>query len=267
MPIYVPGTVVLAQTYVGIDDPDAAAYITNVEAADTAAGQSGGLETATKVAIHSFVKGCKADGIWPAIKSSCILAGARTLAGALIPLAGPAPTNVSNLFVADDYNRKTGLKGNGTTKYLNTNRTNESDPFTSKHLVVYQTETETRDATRGAIGVSSNCELITTATARFFRANDTEGGSTALLAFVAGTWGLNRSGTSNKTLFYGGSATETTTAQNSSPTGNMLVFTRSSSGDRSDGRIAFYSIGTSLSLSALNTRLVALINAFAAAIP
>jgi hypothetical protein len=257
----------LAKTYVGIDDPDAAAYITAVEAADTAAGQSGGLETATKVAIHSFVKGCKADGIWPAIKSSCILSGARTLAGALIPLAGPAPTNVSNLFVADDYNRKTGLKGNGTTKYLNTNRTNESDPATSKHLVVYQTETETRDATRGAIGVSSNCELITTATARFFRANDTEGGSAALSAFVAGTWGVNRSGSATKTLFYAGSATESTVAQSALPTGNMLIFTRSAGGDRSDGRIAFYSIGISLSLTALNTRLVALINAFGAAIP
>jgi hypothetical protein len=261
-PIYVPGKLNLAKTYVGIDDPDAAVYITAVEAAD---GQS--LETATKVAIHSFVKGCKADGIWPAIKSSCILSGARTLAGALIPLVGPAPTNVSNLFVADDYNRKTGLKGNGTTKYLNTNRTNESDPFTSKHLAVYQTETETRDATRGAIGVTTNCELITTALVRFFRANDNEGGSTNLSAFVAGTWGVNRSGTSNKTLFYGGSATETTYSQNFSPTGDMLVFTRSSGSGRFDGRIAFYSIGTSLSLSALNTRLVALINAFGAAIP
>ena len=93
-PIYVPGKVVLAQTYVGIDDPDAAVYVAAVEAAD---GQS--LETATKVAIHSFVKGCKADGIWPSIKASCILAGARTLTGALIPLAGTAPTNVGGLFV------------------------------------------------------------------------------------------------------------------------------------------------------------------------
>lgn len=252
----------LAQTYVGIDDPDAAAYITAVETAD---GQS--LETATKVAIHSFVKGCKNDGIWPAIKASCILAGARTLNGALVPLVGAAPTNVSNLFVADDYNRKTGLKGNGTTKYLNTNRTNESDPATSKHLVVYQTETETRDATRGAIGVSINCELITTATSRFFRANDNQPAIAGLSTFAAGTWGVERSGSNANSYFYAGTLYVSTQAQNNFPLGNMLIFTRSPSGERFDGRIAFYSIGTSLSLSALNTRLVALINAFGVAIP
>jgi hypothetical protein len=56
-----------------------------------------------------------------AIKASCILAGARTLAGALVPLAGAAPTNVGP-FVSGDYNRKTGLVGDGSTKYLNSNR-------------------------------------------------------------------------------------------------------------------------------------------------
>jgi hypothetical protein len=69
-------------------DSDAAAYIAAVEAAD---GQA--LETATRTAIDSFVKGCKNDGIWNAIKASCILAGARTLAGALVPLVGTAPTS------------------------------------------------------------------------------------------------------------------------------------------------------------------------------
>ena len=241
-------------------DPDAQAYITAVEAADTQA-----LEVGVKDAINEFVVGCKNDGIWPAIKSSCILSGARTFAGALTPLAGPAPTNVN--FVADDYNRKTGLKGNGTTKYLNTNRTNESDPATSKHLVVYQTETETRDQTRGAIGVATNCELITTTTSRFFRANDNEGGITSLPTFVAGTWGVERSDTSSKTYFYGGTLYSTTYPQNSFPTGSMFVFSRTQLTSRSDGRIAFYSIGESLDLALLDSRVTALINAIAAAIP
>jgi hypothetical protein len=253
----------LAKTYVGIDDTDAAVYVAAVEAAD---GQS--LETATKVAIHSFVKGCKADGIWPAIKSSCILSGARTLAGALIPLAGPAPTNVSNLFVAGDYNRKTGLKGNGTTKYLNTNRTNASDPATNKHLAVYQTESETRDANRAIVGVTSGCELLTTTTSRFFRANNTGNSIAGLTSFVAGTWGIERSSASSISYVYGGVLYTASVAQDTYPLDNVLIFSRSPSpSDMSDGRIAFYSHGTSLSLTALNTRLVALINAFAAAIP
>ena len=74
-------------------DTDAGNYIQAVEAAD---GQA--LEAATRQAINNFVVGCKQDGIWSAIKASCILAGARTLNGALVPLVGTAPTN--NNFVS-----------------------------------------------------------------------------------------------------------------------------------------------------------------------
>ncbi|MCP4832791.1 MAG: hypothetical protein GY886_11325, partial [Gammaproteobacteria bacterium] len=67
-------------------DSDASTYIDAVEATD---GQA--LETGVRVAINDFVLGCKQDGIWNAIKASCILAGARTLDGALVPLTGTAP--------------------------------------------------------------------------------------------------------------------------------------------------------------------------------
>jgi hypothetical protein len=96
-------------------DKDAADYINRVEIAD---GQR--LEETTRKAFNSFVVGCKADNTWDAIKASCILAGARTLAGALIPLKGIAPTN--NNFVAADYDRKSGLKGNASNKWINTNK-------------------------------------------------------------------------------------------------------------------------------------------------
>jgi hypothetical protein len=69
------------------------------------------LEIGVQSAYNDFVVGCKADGIWDAIKASCILAGARTLSGSLTPLKGAAPTNFN--FVSGDYNRKTGLVGNG----------------------------------------------------------------------------------------------------------------------------------------------------------
>ena len=102
-------------------DADAQAYITAVETAD---GQA--LETAVKDAINAFVVGCKADGIWNAIKASCILAGARTLNGVLVPLAGAAPTNNGFVGAGTDYNRKTGLLGNGSSKWLNSNRNNNN---------------------------------------------------------------------------------------------------------------------------------------------
>jgi hypothetical protein len=85
-------------------DEDAGNYIQAVETADAQA-----LEPATRKAINNFVIGCKQDGIWTAIKASCILAGARTLDGALVPLAGTAPPTCN--FVDADYNRKTGVGG------------------------------------------------------------------------------------------------------------------------------------------------------------
>lgn len=115
-----------------LGDPDAQAYITAVETAD---GQA--LETVIRDAINAFVVGCKADGIWDAIKACCIMAGARTLAGALVPLKGPAPTSFN--FTAGNYNRKTGLVGNASNMYLNSNRNNNADPQDNKHLSVYKT--------------------------------------------------------------------------------------------------------------------------------
>jgi hypothetical protein len=134
MSLLISGDLRLAQTYTRPDDADAVAYIAAVEAVD---GQA--LETATRMAINSFVKGCKNDGIWTAIKASCILAGARTLAGALVPLVGTAPTNFDGLFDSGDYNRKTGLIGDGSTKSLDSNRNNNADPQNSKHVSAYAT--------------------------------------------------------------------------------------------------------------------------------
>jgi hypothetical protein len=101
-------------------DADAAAYLRAVEAAD---GQA--LETPVKRAVDDFFRGCKADGIWDAIKASCILCGARTLAGALVPLGW---YGTDQHFVDADYNRETGLVGNGSSKYLDSGRENDADP-------------------------------------------------------------------------------------------------------------------------------------------
>jgi len=96
----------------------AGAYIAAVEAAD---GQA--LESGVKTAITNFVAGCRADGIWNAIKASCILAGARTLSGALVPLVGTAPTNFNFWGDADPYWANVSL-------LLRMNGTNGSTTFT-----------------------------------------------------------------------------------------------------------------------------------------
>jgi hypothetical protein len=249
-------------------DADAAAYITAVETAD---GQA--LEERTKIAIDNFVLGCKADGIWPAIKASCILAGARTLAGSLVPLVGTAPTNVGP-FVSGDYNRKTGLVGNGSTKYLNSNRNNNADPQNSRHLCVYANSTpisngsyigggteETGASGIGHVRVGSN----------FIYARINNGSSDLRLdppAAYTGFIGASRSTSATQQQRVGGSGTTGSFVSQTPFNGNTFVFARSGSQlFPTAARLAFYSIGESLDLAKLDARVTDLMNAFGVAIP
>jgi hypothetical protein len=258
----------LAQTYVGIDDPDAAVYVAAVEAADEAESPGvGALETATRVAIHSFVKGCKADGIWPAIKASCILAGARTLAGALTPLAGTAPTNFN--FVSGDYNRKTGLVGDGTSKYLNSNRLDSADPINSFHCSTYLTTAEPTGNAAMYMGLSGRLQHVSIGTSAFY-ASKNSGFSTATNSGKpVNFFGQQRSSLTSETARVNGNtytANKTATANNSNPI-FVFRFSQNSTPYYPSARLAFYSIGESLNLALLDARVTTLINTFAAAIP
>jgi hypothetical protein len=247
-------------------DADAAAYITAVETADTEP-----LEERTKIAIDNFVLGCKADGIWSAIKASCILAGARTLTGALVPLVGAAPTNVGP-FVSGDYNRKTGLKRPGGNVYLDANRLNNADSQGNKHVSAYVTEQPTFSG-RSLLGASGagvdGGTAITTLTNRAYLSS-----SNFVAAASASTvklCGATRSSISTVTALFGGQLISGS-ALSQSPTGDStIIFGVSAVGGVIQGgtnaRLAFYSIGESLDLALLDARVTDLINAFAAAIP
>ena len=247
-------------------DADATAYIAAVETAD---GQT--LEDGVKTAINDFVVGCKADGIWNAIKASCILSGARTLSGALVPLVGTAPTN--NNFVTGDYNRKTGLIGNGSTKYLNSNRANNADPQNSQHLVVYASNRSSvlgnliGDLTDGQTGYSYFYDVSGSQITSRSRGGSTE---VAVSTSATGLIGINRS-VSASYVFRSANTNTTINGTSATPsTGPVHVFRLNrSSGDvlYTNARLAFYSIGESLDLALLNARVTTLIAAYAAAIP
>jgi hypothetical protein len=242
-------------------DADAAAYIQRVEWADTIP-----LEAGTRTAINSFVVGCKADGIWSAIKASCILAGARTLSGALMPLAGTAPTN-NGPFVSGDYNRKTGLVGDGSTKRLNSNRNNNTDPQNSKHIAIYSSSAISA-ATIGAVGVGTGSTWIARdATATYVRVNAGSSSSTVETA-PTGFVGARRSSNSNTVRRANGVTSSVITTASATPdNANIFIFEVGNATSFSSTRLAFYSIGESLDLALLDARVTDLINAFAAAIP
>ena len=267
MTIYVPGKLTLRQTWQPMD-PDAAAYITAVETAD---GQA--LEEKVKIAIDNFVIGCKADGIWSAIKASCILAGARTLAGALVPLVGTAPTNFN--FVAGDYNRETGLVGDGSTKYLDSNRNSNSDPRNDRHAAVYTTtrDTNTDRAYLGVSGVSNGATQILSglniSQLRTRCSDQTSSEVANNLHTIDSLFGVSRAALSEY-IKRGSGANETVSIASLPPLdGNYFVFSRNATGPDgfSSARLAFYSIGEALDLAALDTRVSNLITAIGAAIP
>ena len=238
-------------------DTDAQAYITAVETADGAA-----LEGGVKTAINNFVVGCKADGIWSAIKASCILAGARTLTGALVPLVGTAPTNFN--FVSGDYNRKTGLVGNGFSKYLDSNRANNADPQNRKHLSCFTTVTSTGVRSYVAGGIDS---WIARDEGNFyFRANQ----ATSLIPEVAnsviGFFGISRSGSAIFVVRFNSTNILSSISSVSPAIGNIDILRKANGTQFASDRIAFYSIGESLDLALLDARVTALINAYSTAI-
>ena len=243
-------------------DPDAKAYIAAVETAD---GQA--LEPAIRTAYDQFIRGCKADGIWDAIKASCILAGARSLSGALVPLKGSAPTN--NNFVSGDYVRTTGLAGNGISKYLDSNRNNNADPQNSKHIAAYikqqgvRVVIGTNTIASGGSWLSINLDGTTSA----MRANGLTSYSYAdAFPLAPGLIGTSRSGASAQSHIAGLGVLASTISSATPTNENILIF-RGVGNAYGSHRLAFYSIGESLDLAALDARVTTLTSAITAALP
>jgi hypothetical protein len=245
-------------------DADAQTYITAVELEDEQA-----LETAVKTAINDFVVGCKSDGIWTAIKASCILAGARTLTGALVPLKGTAPTNFN--FVTGNYNRATGLVGDGSTKYLDSNRNNDADPQNSKHIAAYLSSYTDLNTTSFAISSSSTggttgvsqITLNGNADTIVGRANSSQ--NLPIAAVYGGSFLAGVARTSSNSITLRANNTSVTSAKVSQvPNSASLQIYAGFGANYTSARIAFYSIGESLDLALLDARVTTLINAYGA---
>ena len=226
-------------------------------------------------AINGFVVGCKQDGIWDAIKACCIMAAWDGLNGALYPLKGAAPTNFN--FVSGDYNRETGLVGDGSTKYLNSNNNVNFDPQNNHHLSIAITRNSNSIQAfiggRQSTATSVGGKLLAYTTLPAFRSVPSNGAlneSGSLPLSAQSFMGLSRNNASNYIARVSGSNTTITSSSTSPANVDITVFGNNASDGivtLSDARLAFYSIGESLDLAALDTRVSALITAIGAAIP
>ena len=250
-------------------DADARDYILRVEAAD---GQR--LESQVRGAINAFVIGCKADGIWTALVASCIMAGARTVAGAIVPLRGNAPTN--NNFVSGDYSRTLGLLGNDSNKYLATGYNNNDTtnfPQNDSHISCYVSASQT-DTSGVLVGTQSALAVILnisygSATSLLFRNRSTTSRAfgSAPLGFQASTRNNSANFTSRATQSGGGVSDSTTTTLSSNPSSQLIGvfcgFSGTTANQFSAARLSFYSIGKSLSIPNLDTRVTTLMSTLA----
>lgn len=234
-------------------DADAAAYIAAVEAAD---GQS--LESGVKDAITEFVIGCKTRGIWDAIKSCCLLCGARTLNGALVPLKGPAPTNFN--FTNSDYSRETGLKGNGINQQLGTNFSSSSLGLNNIHFSIYLSSINSNSGPDGArtyiSDLDRNCIRSGTGFGQIrINANLLSYDISSINNFI----GCSRNNNSTFTLRLKNNDVSLSSLSSSFSSDQFRIFCRHQGNniyrEFSNGRIAFYSVGESLDLRLLDNNL------------
>ena len=226
-------------------------------------------------AINSFVKGCKTDGTWDAIKACCIMAAWDGLTGALYPLKGPAPTN--NNFVAGDYNRETGLKGDASTKYLDSNRSQNADPQNNFHCFVNVTSADTRYATlsnMAYIGASNAANTSRVGIGPYsgvlYFNNRSGASSSGLAGNLIGGMGASRSTSTGYSIRLGSSNGSITASSVTPDSTTLVVFglnTPSGLTSDTDARLTFYSIGESLDLALLDNRVSTLMTDIGAAIP
>lgn len=216
-------------------------------------------------AINTFVKGCKTDGTWDAIKACCIMAAWDGLTGALYPLKGAAPTNFN--FVSGDYDRETGLKGDGSTKYLSSNTLNSSNPINNNHLSVWK-----NDIVAGAnpyfIGVVSGIDINAIGQGGIYNNSS----ANVAGAYAVGLIGVSRATASTVTVKRPGAiAVSGSLASTAAPSLSHFVYNLNVNGSPgtfwSASRLSFYSIGESLDLALLDARVSTLMTDIGAAIP
>jgi hypothetical protein len=251
-------------------DSDAAAYVAAVEAADTQP-----LETGVKSAIDALFVGLKADGEWNAFGVLHCLAGPRTLDGLAVPMKGVAPTLVN--FVSGDINRKTGLLGNLTTKYINHDRNNNSDGQNDQQVWSYLTSLPSTGAFRAIFGTgaanagaTNMFEDATTARTAAFRSRNGTADSVAA-GIAVGLIGVSRDNSANF-QFRGAQTNSTITRVSQAPSsGSMFSFARNNGGTAgfySDQRSSFVGIGAAWTNPAnIEARIDTYMAAIAAAIP
>jgi len=237
-------------------DPFARDYIARLDAA----GSGPGPNTAP---ISHLVAGLRARGLWDKLAAACLLAGPDSLSGALVPLRADMPTPTAFNFVAGDYSRATGLKGNGASKYLTTGLSGTALAQNSAHLATWVHEAHVgavvgcyignarTSVAGGAILLSRSGVNPGSLATQLHGGVDSSVSGGASVGFVA----ISRSGGTSYTARRGGSEQIVADASVAPLNRSIHVFRLDQELGYATARLSFYSIGEALDLAQLDALL------------
>ena len=170
-------------------------------------------------------------------------------------------------WASGDYSRSgatPGLKGDGTTKYLNTNRAGNADGDNNHHVAAFMTQ-GTVAAGEYLIGAMTTASSYTIAGYAVYSRTPTPA---AVLETGTGMYGVSRDNTSDFDYVKASSGvlpsgSRPTVAANISNSHSVFAYTLNDGvpTGHTDARLAFYSIGSALDLAALDTRVTNMVTA------
>jgi hypothetical protein len=235
-----------------------------IDWATRAAANGGVISTTTIRAVSEFCRAIDAAGIRSAMYRVNPFCGGN-LSGCLVPLyRGPTfgGTNYGNAtdtnanFVSGDFTEKTGLKGNGTTKYLATGFLPSSLPSVTS---IHQSVSATGSATSGnavfmgsyngiAAGIFSLDEYAVAAGARAYRCgNITVGQYPTVTPTVAEPHMIGTRTSTTSAVIYRAGVSSSSNATSVTPTSTATQFiVFGLTGGLCAATLRMYSIGTGL---------------------
>ena len=188
---------------------------------------------------------------WDDMKSAASFVGVG-IQGVTVPLRDGMTVPTQNNFVAGDLNPLTGLKGNGSTKDIATGiTTDDAGTLDDVSISMYLTEQSATPATRAFIGaqglVIRETAIINEVNTKSRNFTNQTTAATSILGFI----GHSRSANNSYTLRLDGSSTALGVFSTTVPPTQMGLFRESTTGTRTDARLATYHAGPALDLATL----------------
>ena len=228
---------------------EAAAAAENYFARLVTAGDT--THTAYKTPITNYFTGLFQNNLWDKLESSALFVGVG-IQGVTVPLKSTMPTLTNNNFVAGDLNTLTGLKGDASTKYLDTGALDNSTSQNDVSLSVWVTDNVPLDNAYwiGSQRLAQRSAINNTAV-KFSARTTSSSQVNPSPDIVDGFIGQTRTVSTDFDWFINTNSGNFVKASTTPPGTGIGVFSYGAGFNKNASRIATYHYGTALNLATL----------------